>query len=678
MEMRERVLIVEDDESIRQMLEKILRKEGYDCILASDAAEARQCLKEQSFDLILSDVIMPGESGIDLVGHVIEEYPGTAAIMVTGVDDLQEAEKALEKGVYGYVIKPFDKSQILICVDNALRRRKLEIEKQRHLEDLEELIQDRTAELKESEEKFRSISDSAQDAIIMMDHEGRIDFWNRAAQKIFGHGREEALGRHLHTLVAPDRFFETYHRGFNRFRDTGKGPAVGRTLELTAKRKDGTEFPVELSLSSVSIRGKWHAIGIVRDISARKKVEKAMEDARRETENLIAAISSIVIGLSGSLIVARWNKVAEETFGIPSKDALGKPFSRCGIKWDWDKIERGIKICQERCQIVRLDDIRFTRKDGRERFLGITLNAIPEEDRERPGVLLMGADITARKFLESQLAQAQKLESIGQLAAGIAHEINTPTQYVGDNTRFLQDAFKDIERVLHVYGQLLQAAKKGEVTESLIQDVETAVEEADLNYLVEEIPTAIEQTLEGVERVSKIVRSMKEFSHPGGDEKTAVNINKSLESTITVARNEWKYVAEMETDFDPSLPLVSCYPGELNQVFLNMIINAAHAISEVVGDGHNGKGTIRVSTRANGDTVEVSISDTGCGIPEKNRSRIFDPFFTTKEVGRGTGQGLAISHSVVVEKHGGSISFDTEEGKGTTFVIRLPIHPESR
>ena len=179
-----------------------------------------------------------------------------------------------------------------------------------------------------------------------------------------------------------------------------------------------------------------------------------------------------------------------------------------------------------------------------------------------------------------------------------------------------------------------------------------------------------------MERVAKIVRSMKEFSHPGFDEKTSVDINRALENTITVARNEWKYVADIKTDFEADLPLVACLPGALNQVFLNIIINAAHAISDNRNDAPDSKGIITASTRSNGNSVEIRISDTGQGIPENIQPRIFDPFFTSKEVGRGTGQGLAISHSVIVEKHGGSISFETETGKGTTFIIQLPIQGE--
>ncbi|MBW1802964.1 MAG: PAS domain S-box protein, partial [Deltaproteobacteria bacterium] len=427
------------------------------------------------------------------------------------------------------------------------------------------------------------------------------------------------------------------------------------------------------SLSSVKIRGKWHAIGIVRDISERKNTEEDARRAHQELEDLISGIASIMIRMSPSGNVSRWNSVAEKTFGIPAADVLGTPLSECGVDWEWERVEKGIAFCLEKGRNVRVDDVHFTRTDGKDGFLGITFNAIVHKENELPDVLLMGADITGRKNLESQLAQAQKLESIGQLAAGIAHEINTPTQYVGDNTRFLQDACKDMKRVLDGYGRLFEAVKKGVVTDSLIKDVERVLEEADLGFLTEEIPTAIRQTLEGVARVSKIVLSMKEFSHPGGDEKTAVDINRALESTITVARNEWKYVAEMETDFDPDLPPAPCFPGELNQVFLNMIINAAHAIADVMGEGNNGKGKIRISTRNHGDSAEIRFSDTGSGIPENIQHRIFDPFFTTKAVGKGTGQGLAISRSVITEKHGGSLSFETERGKGTTFIIELPL-----
>jgi PAS domain S-box-containing protein len=282
-------------------------------------------------------------------------------------------------------------------------------------------------------------------------------------------------------------------------------------------------------------------------------------------------------------------------------------------------------------------------------------------------------DITERKVLEHQLRQAQKLESVGQLAAGIAHEINTPTQYVSDNTRFLRDAFEDVLKVQAKYSELTSAYRNGSATKELLAAVDKAVKDVDLEFLTSEIPKALEQSLEGTQRITKIVQSMKDFAHPGIAVKQACDLNKAIDSTITVARGEWKYVAEMVTDFDPSLPLIPCLQGEFNQVVLNMIINAAHAIGEAVGDGSKGQGKITISTRRVEPWVEIRISDTGKGIPESIRGRIFDPFFTTKQVGKGTGQGLAISHNVVVDKHGGTINLESTEGVGTTFIVRLPL-----
>jgi PAS domain S-box-containing protein len=405
----------------------------------------------------------------------------------------------------------------------------------------------------------------------------------------------------------------------------------------------------------------------------RKRASESLRQAHREINHLLGAISSILISVGQDYRITRWSTVAEQTFGMASADAVGRAIDQCGIQWDASIVIEGLRECQTENEPVRLRDIRYTRPDGKEGLLGITLNPIRDDAGTPIGFLLLGVDVTERRFLEAQLTQTQKLESIGRLAAGIAHEINTPTQYVGDNTRFLQDAFGDLRQLMEKYGNLLTASKNGGVSPELINEVESAAQEADVEYLLEEIPQAISQSLEGVDRVAHIVRAMKEFSHPGVEEKTSVDLNKAIESTITVARNEWKYVADMVTELDASLPLVPCLPGDINQVFLNIIVNAAHAIADVVGDGSEDKGTIAIATRRDGDWVEVRISDTGKGIPESVRSRIFDPFFTTKEVGKGTGQGLAIARSVVVDKHGGTITFETEAGKGTTFIVRLPL-----
>jgi PAS domain S-box-containing protein len=279
-------------------------------------------------------------------------------------------------------------------------------------------------------------------------------------------------------------------------------------------------------------------------------------------------------------------------------------------------------------------------------------------------------DVTQQKKLEVELRQAQKLESVGRLAAGVAHEINTPVQFVSDSVHFVRDAMNEITALLHVYADYCTAVSAG-TDEPNAAAVSRAVQDADLEYLVVNVPKALERSLEGLERVATIVRSMKEFAHPDQREMAPANLNQAIHSTLTIARNEYKYVADLETDLG-ELPLVTCHIGDINQAILNIVINAAHAIEGVVS-GTSSRGCIVLWTRVVGTDVVIRISDTGGGIPAAIRERIFDLFFTTKAVGKGTGQGLAIARSVIMEKHQGELTCEVDEGHGTTFVIRLPI-----
>ena len=281
-------------------------------------------------------------------------------------------------------------------------------------------------------------------------------------------------------------------------------------------------------------------------------------------------------------------------------------------------------------------------------------------------------DITKRRELERQLAFAQKMESVGQLAAGIAHEINTPMQYVGDNLTFLGNAFGNLATLLDLYDDLHSRSAAGDDVNETCRQIEEKKKGIKLRFLRAETPAAIEQASLGTTRVSDIVAAMKEFSHPGTQEKTCVDLNKTIESMIMISRHEWKYVADVETELDAALPQVPCFPGDLNQALLNLIVNAAHAIAERSDEKTRGK--IKVTTGCNGDEVVVRVSDTGTGIPDAVREKVFEPFFTTKPIGKGTGQGLSIVYSVVVDKHGGAIDLESVLGEGTTFILRLPLN----
>ena len=410
---------------------------------------------------------------------------------------------------------------------------------------------------------------------------------------------------------------------------------------------------------------------------SRPDADTSPENGHKKFRQLISSLPTILIGLSKDNKILLWNSKAEMVFGKNQSEVLGSPLQQCGVEWEWDKIAGGISASRNANQPTRVEGIRFQRSDGEERYLGMTINHLGGDRDCIFGSTIIGADITDRRKLETQLQQSQKMEAIGQLAAGIAHEINTPTQFVGDNTRFFQDAYEDLIQIIREYEKLIEKAKSGSLNRELITAAEEHIENMDLAYLEEEIPVALEHTLKGVDRITKIVQAMKIFSHPGLLVKQPTDINSEIEKAITITRNEWKYAAQMKTDFDLNLPDVPCYRAELNQVILNMIVNAAHAIEEAKEENVSQLGTIHISTYRKGNWAKIRISDTGAGIPEDIRHKVFDLFFTTKGPGKGSGQGLAISHSVIVEKHKGTLNLESRVGKGTTFIIGLPLGMES-
>jgi len=323
---------------------------------------------------------------------------------------------------------------------------------------------------------------------------------------------------------------------------------------------------------------------------------------------------------------------------------------------------------------------KHRRKDGSLLPVEVFLQYITPEGKKGRFVAIVRdisrrlAERKEREQLLTRLNSEQKLASIGQLAAGIAHEINTPAQYLGSNIDFLGDAFRDIDTLIEQYDQLLPRADGSDSPASLANSIKTLKEQADWDYLAEEIPRAISQSKQGIAKISSIVLAMKEFSHPGCKEKQATDLNRLIDTTVTIASNEWKYVADIERQLDRTLPSFLCLPNEMGQVVLNILVNAVHAIKDKIGPRPEAaKGRITIGSRSVDNHIEITVADTGGGIPEAIGPRIFDPFFTTKEVGRGTGQGLAICHDIIVNKHGGTIEFVSTEGEGTTFIIRLPL-----
>jgi PAS domain S-box-containing protein len=405
----------------------------------------------------------------------------------------------------------------------------------------------------DNEKRLRCITDSAHDAIVMMDANGTITFWNPAAENILGYSADEACGRDLHELIAPGRYRDAWRAARPEFSRSGYGAAVGTTLELSALHKHGQELVVSLSLSAVSLDGAWHAVGVLRDISELKRYEAALKQLNEQLEQ----------------------RVAEEL----------------------------------------------------------------RKNREKDGLLL----------------HQEKLASIGQLAAGVAHEINNPIGFIMGNL----NTMRSYAASLVSYCRLVD----GQLSADIRSALHASREQCDLDYILSDLQPLLNESLEGAERVRRIVLDLKDFARSDDREPQQADLNHLIRSTINIVRNEVKYVAELDLQLG-ELPSILCHPQQINQVISNLLVNAAHAIEH--------QGTITVRSWHDGDHVLFSVSDTGKGIPHENIQRIFDPFFTTKDVGKGTGLGLSISYDII-SKRDGQITVDSEVGKGTVFTVKLPV-----
>ncbi len=390
-------------------------------------------------------------------------------------------------------------------------------------------------------------------------------------------------------------------------------------------------------------------------VSAQKLSEIMLRSSLETTETIIEHVPFALVLLDPSGQIRQANAAARLFCQVPVADWAGQPWATFHPTYLQAKQEP--------------EETQIRIRDGK--HVPVLLARIPLTIGNESASLVAFLDLRERHTLERELYQAQKLEAVGRLAAGIAHEINTPTQYVGDNAKFLEESFNDLFTLIQSHRAVLEALPENPEKNRLLLVFDAAETKADLRYLRENIPAAFASTQDGISRIISIVRAMKEFAHPENREKTPTDINKALQATLTIARNEYKYVADVETSFG-DIPMVTCLISDLNQVFLNLLVNAAHAIGEVVQNTQT-KGVIRVRTSLEGTQVRIDIEDTGAGIPESIREQIFDPFFTTKEVGKGTGQGLAIARSIVVTKHGGQITFHSDVGKGTTFTVLLPL-----
>ncbi|MGE5457661.1 MAG: PAS domain S-box protein [Methanococcaceae archaeon] len=532
--------------------------------------------------------------------------------------------------------------------------------------------------LKKSETQLRAIWENSFDGMRLINSEGIILLVNEALCNLIGKKRKDLLGADYSEIYnSAER-----ERALRMEQNNISGARTDTFNEKYVTMRNGIKTSLEISHTFIKAeKGAPLLLSIFRDITESNKYKEALKAEKEELDVTLKSIADGVITTDLDDRIKIVNNAAEGIFGWERSEIIGKsifevfelvsPASRSDLKESQTSLPdlRSLKKYYSEGELVVISP-----KEGSNKILTFISAEIKNQEKKSIGFVYVLRDITERVRVEAQLNLSQKMESIGHLAAGIAHEINTPMQYLGDNNTFIKESVGSLCKVVDFMKKELPNCSYGGCQfDGWIKEQELSL---DLDYLLTEIPVALEQSRNGIERVNTIISAMTEFAHPGGREKGFFNINKGIEVTVTVSKNEWKYAADIVTRLDPQLPLVFCSLDEINQVILNMIVNSTHAIKELIGEQPDIKGKITIETNYSKEKeqAEIKIIDTGAGISQENLSRIFDPFFTTKRVGKGTGQGLSIAHNIIVNKHNGEIFVESAKGKGTSFSIYLPLN----
>lgn len=646
-------------------------------------------------------------SWVTTLGLTREETLGRTAVELGIIEDANilnvSSQQVLQDG------KSASQELLITCKDGSIRSGIIsgEVIQNQGKHYLLSVMVDIT-ERKGAEEKLQrqsalisSLLDSIPDIIFFKDINGTYLGGNSRFEEFVGLPKDDFIGRTDHDL-----FPEEVAAEFRRHDAAMLAQGSQRSSEEWITYPDGTRKLID-TVKSPCLGPNGEMIGLIgvsRDITSRKRAEQALQlaysniehivaerteelayanahllvevaerkQAHREIDQILSSITAVLVGLDSNGTVTRWNQAAQETFNLSAETVVGKRLDQLQLPDSWGRLAESIEAARNSGKATRINNIYHISPGGKQIFHVVTITPLLAEHGTPDGFLILGEDVSEMKFLEAQLAQTAKLEAVGQLAAGIAHEINTPVQYIGDSMTFLDEACDGLNRLARLTAQFPSVDASG--SSDLVMAIKTLSTEIDLELVIAEIPKTIDRIFHGIDRVSSIVQAMKRFSLPVTEGMRQTDIWEHIESTLVISRNEWRYVADVITEFDPELEAIHCNPAEINQVLLNLIINAAHAIGEGV-HGTSKKGLITITTRKDGDYAVILVQDNGPGIPEDIRDKVFNLFFTTKDVGRGTGQGLAISHDIVVNKHGGLLDFETEPGKGTTFRVRLPLKP---
>ena len=536
-------------------------------------------------------------------------------------------------------------------------------------------------ELKLSQERLQLFSravDQSPASVVITNTRGDIEYVNEKFTRLTGYTPAEVLGKNPRVLKSGETTAENYFELWAKISRGEVWTGVFHNLNKTGQLywEAATITPIKNTTGQVT-----HYLASKEDITERRQAEAALRHERWLLNSLMATAPAHIYFKDGTGAFMQINHAFAQFLGVAStQEVIGLTDYDLFTAESADQSHKDEEtvMLSGKPLIGKIE--RTTRRDGTSRWFSTSKMPLRNDAGILTGTFGFSLDVTDQKqseedraLLQIQLSQAQKLESIGMLAAGIAHEINTPAQFVSDNLTYVAKGVAKLEPALAAFPQLLAALQSAGPLSAEIEPWVAGTAHLKIEHLRRELPAALEDALNGMGRITQIVRAMKNFSHPGGDKLTPCDLNQAIDNTLIVCRNEWKYVADLKAEFAPELPLVPCLLGDFNQVIVNLVVNAAHAIGDVVNKNPSTKGTITIATRLLEGWAEVRVSDTGTGIPENVRAHIFTPFFTTKQVGRGTGQGLALARSVIAERHHGTLHFESELGRGTTFVIRLPL-----
>jgi len=724
-ELRE-ILIVEDSATQAEQVRYSLEKHGFAVRTAANGVEALSLMQQKPPDIIVSDVVMPEMDGYEFCRRVKEDetYKQIPVILLTSLSDPRDVLRGLECGADNFIVKPYDERyllsrlQYLIAnahlrqVDTAQLGIEIVLAGEKHFiksdrisilnlllssyeiaimrnselvrvrdemlllnESLEEKVAERTfaireelkkrkeveEALKESEERHRVIMETANDAIICIAPPGTVYLWNKKAEEIFCYTSGEALGKSVPDLIIPDRYHAGEQEAIALLLRDGSGPRVGKSTELTLRQKSGEEFPAELSLAALQIRGEWHAIGIVRDITARKKAEQELQKVKNYLSDIIDSMPSVLIGFCANEVVTQWNREAARITGIPASEAIGRQVGAL-IPEFYSWIETLRSQARTR-RSAALEKLLLTR-GGERSFYDLILYRLSSDSEQ--GAVVRIEDVTERTHIQEMMVQTEKMMSIGGLAAGMAHEINNPLGIISQ-------AAQNIERRL--FADLpanLQAAS------------DLGVDLAALRRYLEQrqVPQFVDSIRQAASRAAKIVTNMLQFSRQAPMAKQPAPLERLIEQAVEFAANDYdlkkKYdfrAVEIVKEYQPDMPEVPVVAVEIEQVILNLVRNAAQAMSANTPER---RPRITFRLRTEGKYAVLEVEDCGPGMDEKVMRRVFEPFFTTKEPGVGTGLGLSVSYMIVTANHKGLLEVASAPGTGACFTIRLPLTEEAQ